>query len=86
MRDTGKIGNRKILTFETVDDHLRSVTAAYKSGPQGDESFVVCHGKQQGLYKVTPAAYKQAAVVASMYSARLQVCRLVLSSPYLAPI
>ena len=50
VRDTGKVGDRRVDTLATVDDHIRSVAVSYRhsnSAQTGDETYVVCHGKQQ---------------------------------------
>ena len=74
VRDTGKIGNRLVDTLLSIDDHIRSVAVGYRvsnTASLGDGTFVVCHGKQQGIYDVATVAAKQASIVAALYSARL---------------
>jgi WD40 repeat protein len=76
VRDTGKVADRRIDTLVTVDDHTRSVGFSYRhstNAQTGDQTYVVCHGKQQGMYNVATVATKQALIVASLYSARLQM-------------
>jgi WD40 repeat protein len=74
-KDYGKIGERKIHSLNSVDDHFRSIEVAYKGGKKEKnvEGFLIANGRQQAVYHVKDTSKEPSLLLLALFSKRLQM-------------